>query len=301
MLCLGLATGCSGSKVEPDAGIDAGCNTTPAGDACFTVGPVPHLNFAVLGDTRPANQDDTPNYPTPIIQKIYSDIEAMNPRPQFVVATGDFQYANPLGGQQQPQLNLYMSAAKTFTGPIFPVMGNHECSGETNSNCVGGTTNNFSDYMATFVTPLGVSEPYYTVNFNGTDGAWTAKLVVIACNAWNSTQLDWLNAQLAIPTTYTIIARHEELGAPDDPPCIPDVDPILQGTQYPYDILLVGHSHIYGTLGKQVIVGTGGAPLDNSSATYGYAIIQESGGSFTATQYDYQTAAPLGNTYTFPH
>jgi hypothetical protein len=302
-LAMGAAACSGGTKVAVvDAGVvDAGCNAVPAGDACFTGGPVPHLNFAVVGDTRPPNEDETSAYPTAIIEKIFADIEATSPKPQFVVATGDFQYSNPLGDQPQPQLNLYMAAAEQFSGPLFPVMGNHECDGYTADNCVGGTTNNFSAFKSTMLAPLNLTDPYYTVNFNSTDGSWTAKLVVIACNAWNATQLTWLQSQLAISTTYTIIARHEPIGASSTPPCLEDTDPILQGTQYPYDVLLVGHSHVYGSNGKELVVGNGGAPLDGTSQSYGYAIVQESGGSFTATQYEYSTAAPVGATYTFPH
>ena len=41
--------------------------------------------FAVVGDTRPPTYDDTQGYPTAIIQKIYGDIEGLNPHPPFML------------------------------------------------------------------------------------------------------------------------------------------------------------------------------------------------------------------------
>ena len=53
----------------------------------------PNLTFAVVGDTRPADEDDTANYPTAIITQIYQDIEAETPQPQFAISTGDYHDA----------------------------------------------------------------------------------------------------------------------------------------------------------------------------------------------------------------
>ena len=47
-------------------------------------GSLSRLYFAVVGDTRPPNVDDTAGYPTAIIDSIYADIVAMNPMPAFV-------------------------------------------------------------------------------------------------------------------------------------------------------------------------------------------------------------------------
>jgi predicted phosphodiesterase len=272
---------------------------TDGGTLWFSGEPFEHFNFAVLGDTRPACPDETAGYPTDIITKIYADVAAITPAPQFVIATGDFMDANPQNDQQQPQLDLYMTAAHQYKGPIFPVMGNHECGGNTDSNCTpeSGSTANFRTFMQTLVAPVGSQLPYYTVDFEASDKSWTAKLVVMACNAWDATQLAWVEAQLSRTTTYTLIARHEEMNADSNPPCLPQADALL--TQYPYDVLIVGHSHTFATYVKQLTVGTGGAPLASGS-TYGYAVVQEQGGNFTATQYDYQSAGPL-RSYTFPH
>src|SRR5262249_35199477 len=89
------------------------------------------LDFAIGGDTRPANIDDTAGYPTAIITKIFKDLQAETPRPGFAVATGDYEFSNTNGVQSALQLDLYIQARSNFSNPEFPTMGNHECTGAT--------------------------------------------------------------------------------------------------------------------------------------------------------------------------
>src|SRR5215469_12199732 len=69
----------------------AACSTRHGGsdDASSANGSdaavVPELTFAVLGDTRPAIPEDTGGYPTAIVTKIFQDIAAESPQPQFVI------------------------------------------------------------------------------------------------------------------------------------------------------------------------------------------------------------------------
>ncbi|MFO0572054.1 MAG: hypothetical protein U0263_40905 [Polyangiaceae bacterium] len=63
--------------------------------------------------------------------------------------------------------------------------------------------------MSKLLNPTGQTVPYYTKNVNAADGAWTAKFVFVAPNAWTDAQGTWLEAELAKPTTYTFIVRHE--------------------------------------------------------------------------------------------
>ena len=90
-------------------------------------------------------------------------------------------------------------------------MGNHECDGSTTSNCgpgnFTGVTDNYTAFINTMLHPLGLTEPFFEKKFSATDNSWTAKLVVIACNAWTSQQSTWLDHALAEPTTYTFIVR----------------------------------------------------------------------------------------------
>jgi hypothetical protein len=145
------------------------------------------LTFAIVGDTRPSSIDDTSNYPTSIITKIYEDIEGASPKPTFVVGTGDYQYASTTGSEQAPQIDKYMTARAVFTGRFYPAMGNHECTGYTDSNCGSGEsdgiTKNYTTFMTTMLGPISETNPYYVEKVSASDGSWTAKLVFVACNA----------------------------------------------------------------------------------------------------------------------
>lgn len=286
-----------GAPVDAGTGpMDAG--TGDGGVITGTVGVdggvVSRLFFAVVGDTRPAIINDTAHYPTAIVTKIYQDLEAMRPRPQFVVATGDYLFASTSSAEAAAQMQLYAQARSGFSGPVFAAMGNHECDGYTTGNCATKTTANLQAYLATAVAPLGQANPWYTVRFSGANGQWTAKLVVVACNAWSAAQKSWLTAELAKPTTYTVIARHEPTGSTG--PCNAEMDAMLQSATY--DLLLVGHTHAWRHSGKQLIEGVGGAPI-SGSANYGYATVEQTASGFTVTQYDYQTAQPVAS-FTVP-
>ena len=71
----------------------SGFASVRADPGCESIGPtggtVSRLYFAVVGDTRPANVDDTSGYPTTVITKIFQDMQGMSPPPTFGVSTGD--------------------------------------------------------------------------------------------------------------------------------------------------------------------------------------------------------------------
>jgi hypothetical protein len=264
----------------------AACITIALGELCSAPGtppsPIrvdggtaPRLIFAVVGDTRPAEIDDTAGYPSAVIGTIYADIEAQRPRPAFVVATGDYVFASDGAGQARPQLEAYLAARQSYSGPLLPAMGNHECTGATASNCGPGTESGSSESYAAFLdvlmAPLGESLPYYAFRLAADDATWSAKVVVVAANAWSAQQAAWLDAALAQPTTYTFVVRHEPRSAITAPGVLPSEAVIAR---HPCTLLLVGHSHTYarhaGTP-TEVVVGNGGAPLAGKS--YGFALI----------------------------
>jgi predicted phosphodiesterase len=258
-----------------------------------TGGTVSRLYFSVVGDTRPANVDDTSGYPTSVITKIFQDMQSMNPPPSFGVSTGDYMFATPGKGNAQPQLNLYEQAKAGFSNVMFPAMGNHECTGYTASNCgsgnTDGVTENYTAFLNTMLAPLGQSKPYYSINVNDTNGAWTAKFVFIAGNAWDSGQSSWLDSTLAQATTYTFIMRHEPASANTAPGVSPS-EAIM--AKHPYTLAIVGHTHEYTKSGaKEVIIGNGGAPL--SSGNYGFGLVQQlASGVIQVDMIDYSTLQP---------
>jgi hypothetical protein len=255
------------------------------------------LSFVIVGDTRPPNADDTAGYPTAVITKIWKDVEALSPRPAFAVSTGDYMFANTYGTQQGPQLDLYLGARAAFTNVAFPAMGNHECTGATASNCGTGNTDgitpNYTAFMTKMLAPLGVTQPYYAVNIASSNKTWTAKLLFVAANAWDNAQATWLAGELAKPTTYTFLIRHESIHADTAPGVIPSHNLL---TQYPYTLTIVGHTHTYAysPADREVIVGNGGAPLSGNS-NYGYVVAQQRAkdGVMVFNSFDYTTNAVI--------
>jgi hypothetical protein len=259
-------------------------------------GKVDRLRFAVIGDTRPAIAEDTANYPTAIIEKIYSQLNTLNPKPQFAIGTGDYVFALPGSAEAQRQLDIYSQATKKFSNIVFTTVGNHECTGQTASNCTDGTNATFNAYMNTLIRPLGKTNPYFTIPVSGTSGDWTSKFVFIACNAWDATQRTWLENELSQATTHTFVLRHQP-SSDDKGPCTRETNSII--ARHPYSMLLVGHEHTYERVGtRELIVGNGGAPL-SSNVPFGYAIVEQTNDGFTVSQYDYATAMPVSS-FTVP-
>lgn len=275
-----------------DAGLGGGPAATTGGGIGPHGGTLATLDFAIVGGAWPANIDDTSGYPSWVASKIWQGVQAASPRPAFAITTGNYMFANPshLPGTQAAQLDLYLTARASFGNIVFPALGVHDCNGLPNegtapglvaSNCglgnADGLTANYTSYVAKMLAPLGQTRPYYAVKIDGTYQAtgetWTAKLVVIACNAWSRVQADWLEGSLADPTTYTFVVRHE--GIDEAPaPCIlsePNADAIMG--RYPFTLLIAGRPDTFAYYPKerQVIVGNGGAPLQGD-VSYGYVL-----------------------------
>ena len=277
---------------------DAGGGTDSGAPVSGSVGPsggsLSSLRFAVVGDTRPATTDDVSGYPTAIITQIFTDVASASPAIPFGVSTGDYQYSTPTSNNAAPQLQLYTKARSNFANVMFPAMGNHECTGYTDSNCgsgnADGITNNYTAFLQQLLEPLGQTLPYYSIPVNALDGTWTAKFVFVAANAWTAAQSTWFEAQMAQPTTYTFVVRHEAKAASTAPGVKPS-QAIM--AKYPYTLAIVGHTHSYGKTGtKEVTIGNGGAPL-TSSVDYGYGLLnQRADGAMQVDMIDYKTRQP---------
>ena len=270
------------------------------GGITSTIGPTggteSTLYFAVVGDTRPATEDDTAGYPTPIISAIFSDLAALSQPPPFAVSTGDYQYTNPYGPAGAAQLQLYLNARGAYSGMQFFALGNHECTGATTSNCgagnADGITNNYIAFVTLLLGPIDKTSPYYSIEVDATDGSWTAKLVFVAANAWDDTQSSWLDEALTESTTYTFVVRHESASA-DTAPGVNPSEAIM--ANHPYTLAIVGHSHEYehgASHPREVIIGNGGAPL-STSQNYGYALfMQRDDGAIQVDMFDYLSNTP---------
>ena len=298
-MCANLDDCSEGERCErvgtPDSGDtfacvarDSLCNEAleldPAGDAATsasgTVGPdggaVSRLRFAIVGDVRPATVDDTAGYPSAVVGNIWSRVASAAPAIPFAVTTGDYQYSRPDGGQARVQLDLYLAARSAFGGPVFPTMGNHECTADTASNCGpetrDGLTNNYQSFIDKLLAPLGRTSPKYSIAVVATDGTWTAKFIFVAGNSWVAADESWLERELSRPTTYTFIIRHEPRPEVSAPGVVPS-EALL--AKFPYTLAIVGHTHTYRRSGaREVIVGNGGAPL-TSAVSFGYGLIDQ--------------------------
>jgi hypothetical protein len=281
--CPGSSSGSSSGGTPFDGG------TPPSGTVGASGGSVSRLYFAIVGDTRPPSEDDTSGYPTSIITQIYTHIEALSPRPSFAVSTGDYQFAAPGGSEGATQLDLYTGARANYSGPLFPTMGNHECTGYTASNCGSGNpdgiTNNYTSYVAKLLTPIGQTNPYYEIDLTSSDGSWTAKFLFVAANAWTQTQANWLDQAMSRATTYTFLVRHESAAVTTASGVTPSENIMAM---HPYTLSIVGHDHTYSKSGaREVTIGNGGAPLTGSK-DYGFGIAsQQPDGSMAIDMIDY--------------
>ncbi|MGZ3442333.1 MAG: metallophosphoesterase [Polyangia bacterium] len=240
------------------------------------------LKFAVFGDCRPPNPDDTAGYPSTVISGIFKLAQAKGA--QFVVGTGDYMFAST-SSAVSAQVALFNQAEASYTaGPVYLTMGNHECTGATASNCPNLTeTPNIQAFMK--MVPAGVTKPYYRVDVDTPMGK--AKLVFIAANAWDSTQQSWLSLQLADPTTYTFVMRHESTTSSGVPSGVPASESIVSA--HPYTIEMLGHTHEYRHEDtKHVISGNAGAPL--ATGNYGLLLVeQQANGNITVSEIDEST------------
>jgi hypothetical protein len=240
------------------------------------------MKFAVFGDCRPANLDVTSGYPSMIIGNIFS--LAQKNGAQFVIGTGDYMFAS-MQSTVTAQVALFNQAKANFTGgPVYLTMGNHECTGFTNSNCPNlNETPNVQAFMQ--LLPTGTTKPYYRIDIMTPLGS--AKFLFVAANAWDSTQQSWLQTQLADATTYTFVMRHEPPNDTQAPGTAPS-ESLLTSAKYTLELL--GHTHEYNHIDAQhVISGNAGAPLSGGNS-YGLLIVEQlANGNITVNEIDEAT------------
>lgn len=244
------------------------------------------------------------HYPIEVISQIYREIDALSPRPLFVVSTGDYMFADaraPLTQSSAPrQADLYYQATRAFQGPLFPALGNHECGNHVSSNCCAGCSDGITANYQAFLALLGRlglphDEPYYAIRFTSSDSSrpWTAKFVLVAPNAWDDVQERWLEQILAEPTTYTFIVRHEP--DYDDDACTGCAPSDAVVKRFPYTLILAGHEHTFRVVrsSREIVVGLGGAPLSTPADRPGYAVCtQRPDGTIACQEHDMGSGFP---------
>ena len=296
---------CNGNgSASATGGANAGATGGSSGGTTGTIGIQPGgLSFAVIGDTRPPSPCTDVNncpYPTQVITQIYQDIQALSPVPPYVLTTGDLMDNVPdVGGTASWQLQQYQSAIMAFTGLTFPAMGNHECTGLPSSQCgptgPDGTGENYTAFLG-LLSALNLPNngaAYYQEGPFTFNGSQTVKFLMLAPNAWDSTQSAWFDTALSQATTYTFVVRHEPDDAiePSGWAGIAESNAVMANHPGAVTMRLEGHTHelrwspfsaVDGGSGE-AIVGNGGAqPWDCPSGgtttiycDYGYLLCQQ--------------------------
>src|SRR5262249_57382752 len=167
----------------------------------------------------------------------------------------------------QIQMQNYVNAARKFGHTVFMTMGNHECSQSSSTLCSAsssyGSNANYTAFMDA-LKPVA-SLPYYRfdVQTTGNKGG-KAVFIVVADDAWDATQEQWLTAQLndADQTAkYTFVSKHHPDGNTDHPEFQQIYDLVRR---HKYTLFLTGHSHYYKhqwSDPRAIVVGIGGAPF----------------------------------------
>jgi hypothetical protein len=253
------------------------------------------LHFGITGDTRPPNSGPlgaSNPYPSSVIGTIASQMKGH--AVQFGLDLGDHMYSNSRTdlALATQEMNLYLTAVSGLGATWFLTQGNHECYG---GGCYAGSTN--GDFVA-FMNALAPisSTPYYTFDVTTTLGI--ATFVVVADMSYDSSEAAWLESTLAAADSkakYTIVVRHHPPSDTSVPTNTTEMDVIRS---HKFALLLTGHNHLYKhpttDNGRDIILGTGGAPLIVGGSFYGYAIIdQQTNGHLTVSVYDINSPSPL--------
>jgi hypothetical protein len=231
-------------------------------------------------------------YPTAVINSIVDQMKAANV--QFGLDLGDHIYSNsrtdlPLATQE---MNLYLSSVSRLGKTWFMTQGNHECYG---GGCYAGSTNGDHVAFMNALAPIS-STPYYT--FDVTTSQGIATFVIVADMSYDSTEAAWLEQTLSAAdkkAKYTIVARHHPEG---DTSVSTNAAEVAVIRKHKFALFLTGHNHLYKHMtvdnGRDIILGTGGAPLIAGGAFHGYALIdQQASGQLQVSVYDINAAKPV--------
>lgn len=266
------------TDAEPDAEVDAGPAVTATG------GTVDLLDFAVFGDVRPPNQDETANYPRAVFTSVIDSIVSLSP--QFAVATGDYIFASTMREDiVNAQYDILLDAESHYHGHIFHALGNHECTGGTLSNCANGSE---TPNVVGFRHRLVGDQPALYYDFTVHTSQGDAHFIVTAPNAWTSSQDAWLTRMFAVQARYTFVVTHEPPTSPGVPTAVATIESAAASRPGGVTMRFFGHTHTSRRIDTNgLITGNAGAPLNGTSDVYGFArIVQRPDGDILITQYE---------------
>jgi hypothetical protein len=258
-------------------------------------GTVGLLRFGFTGDTRPPSSGPlsaSNPYPTAIISTIADQMKAH--AVQFGLDVGDHMYSSSRTNLAlaTQEMNLYLSSVARLGATWFMTQGNHECYG---GGCYAGSTN--GDHVAFMhaLAPIS-STPYYT--FDVTTSLGLVTFVIVADMSYDTAEATWLEKTLATADSkakYTIVVRHHPAG---DSSVATNQAEMQVIRSHKFALFLTGHNHLYKhptvDNGRDIILGTGGAPLIAGGSFHGYAIVdQQPSGKLAVTVYDINSATPV--------
>ncbi len=264
----GGPTGVDAGPLSGDLGIPAGGSVGPKG------GTVDRLFFGITGDTRPDVCGGT--YPQTTINNIFIGMKQKGV--QFAVDQGDHMFncgstSSAFTGAKQ-QMAKYTAATALLGAPVFMTMGNHECTGTSSALCTANSYGGNANYTAFMDALMPISmKPYYRIDVMTHSGL--AVFVVIADDAWDTTQQQWLTTQLTdadAHAKYTFVSKHHPEGNMDHTE-FPQIYNLVR--QHKYTLFLTGHSHLFKRQPndpRALVIGCGGAPLAGGSF-WGYGTV----------------------------
>jgi hypothetical protein len=196
---------------------------------------------------------------------------------EFAMDGGDHMEASN-SSEATGNMASYATAVGKFGKPVFMTMGNHECSQSYNPGQSCGfsgaatTDPKMAPYMASLQQVSGQNSPYYRFDIMTQSGK--ATFIVVADDAWNTTQQTWLTQQLTdadANSKYTFVSKHHPDGNTDQS-YFQTIYNLVKS--HKYTLFLTGHSHEYKHQfndRRAVVMGLGGAPFDNPNQMwYGY-------------------------------
>jgi hypothetical protein len=273
------------------------CTPPSGGTVTASGGTVDRLYFGYTGDTRMMSSGS--GY-TPQLQGVINSIFTQMGQKgvEFAMDGGDHMEASN-NSEAAACMTDYGTAAGKLGKPVFMTMGNHECAASFSNDCgyAGAATMDakMSAYMDALKTISGQTSPYYRFDVMTKSGK--AVFLVVADDAWNSTQQTWLTQQLTDAdqnAKYTFVSKHHPDGNTDQP-AFQQIYNLVKS--HKYTLFLTGHSHEYKHQfndHRAVVMGLGGAPFDNPNQMWnGYlTVLQCPDDSVQVTVYDVSTGNP---------